>query len=149
MSPIEFSSYAVVGLKNFYRHHPNKFRDRLRKGPPPPYRWLAWKFMGITNIRQKCKGLYENKLKQGENNEWLQTIDKDLNRTFPTHPYFAITQNGGVGQKALRNILQAYCVYNEKVGYCQSMNFIAGFILMVSGSREKESFWFFCGLLAK
>ena len=29
------------------------------------------------------------------------------------------------------------------------MNFIAGFILMVSGSREKESFWFFCGLLTK
>ena len=40
-------------------------------------------------------------------------------------------------------------MYNEQIGYCQSMNFIAGFILMVSGSREKESFWFFCALLAK
>ena len=29
------------------------------------------------------------------------------------------------------------------------MNFIAGFILMMSGSREKESFWFFCALLTK
>lgn len=29
------------------------------------------------------------------------------------------------------------------------MNFIVGFILMVSGSREKESFWFFCALLTK
>ena len=64
-------------------------------------------------------------------------------------PYFAISQNGGVGQKALRNILQAYAVYNEEIGYCQSMNFIAGFILMVSGSRENESFWLFCALLTK
>ena len=29
------------------------------------------------------------------------------------------------------------------------MNFIAGFILMMSGSREKESFWLFCALLTK
>ena len=29
------------------------------------------------------------------------------------------------------------------------MNFIVGFALMVSGSREKESFWFFCALLTK
>ena len=28
------------------------------------------------------------------------------------------------------------------------MNFIVGFILMVSGSREKESFWFFSALLS-
>lgn len=28
------------------------------------------------------------------------------------------------------------------------MNFIVGFILMVSGSREKESFWFFMSLMA-
>lgn len=117
LDTLEFSSRAIVGLKNFYNHHPEKFRSRLRKGPPPAYRWLAWKFIG-SRILGKCKGLYENKLKQGENNEWLYVIDKDLNRTFPSHPYFNISQNGGVGQKALRNILQAYAVYNEDIGYC-------------------------------
>ena len=29
------------------------------------------------------------------------------------------------------------------------MNFLAGFILMVSGGREKESFWVFCALMEK
>ena len=29
------------------------------------------------------------------------------------------------------------------------MNFIVAFILMISGSREKEAFWFFAGLLTK
>ena len=90
LEQLEFSSYAIVGLKNFYRHHPEKFRERLRKGPPLPYRWLAWRFIG-SRILGKCKGLYENKLKMGENNEWLYVIDKDLNRTFPSHPYFAIS----------------------------------------------------------
>lgn len=47
----------------------------------------------------------------------------------------------------LRNILQAYAVYNPEVGYCQSLNFVAGFILLTSGCRETESFWLFAALL--
>jgi len=43
--------------------------------------------------------------------------------------------------------LQAFAVYKYDVGYCQSMNFIAGFILMVSGSREKEAYWVLTALL--
>ena len=62
LDTLEFSSRAIVGLKNFYNHHPEKFRERLRKGPPPAYRWLAWKFIS-SRILGKCKGLYENKLK--------------------------------------------------------------------------------------
>ena len=64
------------------------------------------------------KGRYENLLKQSQNNQWLYVIDKDLDRTFPLHPYFSIQDKGGIGQKALRNTLQAYAVYNEDVGYC-------------------------------
>ena len=86
---IEFTSYAMVGLKNFYRHHAEKFRDRLKKGPPGAYRWLAWKFMA-QRILGKMKGRYENHLVHGQNNKWLYVIDKDLDRTFPTHPFFSI-----------------------------------------------------------
>ena len=86
---IEFTSYAMVGLKNFYLHHADKFRDRLRKGPPAAYRWLAWRFMG-QRILRKMKGRYENLLEEGKNNKWLYVIDKDLDRTFPIHPYFSI-----------------------------------------------------------
>lgn len=35
LEPIEFSSYALVGLKNFYSNDPELFRSRLSKGPPP------------------------------------------------------------------------------------------------------------------
>ena len=44
------------------------------------------------------------------------------------------------------NSLCVFSVYNEKVGYCQSMNFVMGFILMVNGGNEKEAFWLFAGL---
>lgn len=54
-----------------------------------------------------------------------------------------------MGQTQLRNVLEAYSVYKPEVGYCQSMNFLAGFILMVSGGQEKETFWFFYAILEK
>ena len=39
-------------------------------------------------------------------------------------------------------------MYNAEVGYCQSMNFMVGFLLMVSGGREKESFWVFNAIVS-
>ena len=49
----------------------------------------------------------------------------------------------------LQNVLEAYSVYRPDVGYCQSMNFIVGFTLMVSGAEEKETFWFIYSILEK
>lgn len=65
LEDLQFSSYALVGLSNFFRHHPEKYRSRLSKGPPPAYRWLAWKFSASLVI-VKEKGLYEVKLYEGE-----------------------------------------------------------------------------------
>lgn len=43
------------------------------------------------------------------------------------------------GQASLRRVLRAYSIYDQDVGYCQGMNFIAGmFITFVS---EEEAFW--------
>ena len=55
LEQIEFTSYAWIGLRNFYNHHAEKFRDRVRKGPPAAYRWLAWYFLG-SRILPRCKG---------------------------------------------------------------------------------------------
>jgi len=86
-------------------------------------------------------------LTKGQDSQWLHDIMKDLDRTFPAHPFFNKEQYGDLGQKALMNILQAFSVYNEKVGYCQSMNFIVGFILVMCGGNEKEAFWLFASLV--
>ena len=39
--------------------------SRLAKGPPPQYRWLAWKVIAAKKIK-KAKGLYEELLTKGE-----------------------------------------------------------------------------------
>lgn len=31
----DFTSYALVGLRNFYKTFPDKFLSRVAKGPPP------------------------------------------------------------------------------------------------------------------
>lgn len=43
----------------------------------------------------------------------------------------------------------AYSAIKPEVGYCQSMNFMVAFFLMMSGGNEKETFWFFYALLEK
>ena len=114
----QFSSYALVGLRNYYNNFPDKFISRVSKGPPPAYRWLAWRFLA-SQCMKKTKGNYEFFVQEGESSQWLHDIDKDLGRTYPTHPLFDVNKGQGViGQKALRNVLQAYAAFNPEVGYC-------------------------------
>lgn len=59
------------------------------------------------------------------------SIDLDIPRTFPHHPFFAQEEN----LTRLRRILYAYAVYDEEVGYVQGMNFVCGFMLFHSASE--------------
>ncbi|KOS22383.1 GTPase-activating protein gyp3 [Escovopsis weberi] len=59
-------------------------------------------------------------------------------------------EGGGPGPKglegeppiisALRRVLLAFSVYNPKIGYCQSLNFIAGLLLLFV-ETEEQCFW--------
>lgn len=37
---------------------------------------------------KRAKGLYEELLTKGKNSKYLHDIIKDLDRTFPNHPFF-------------------------------------------------------------
>lgn len=52
----------------------------------------------------------------------------DLGRTFPQHPYF--TRTLGPGQLGLFNLLKAYSLLDQDVGYCQGLSFVAGILLL-------------------
>lgn len=93
---IIFSKYARVGLNNFYEQNPKLFLSRLSKGPPPQYRWLAWKVVTYKKAK-KTKGLYEELLTKGEESPWMHDIMKDLDRTFPSLPFFNKDSYGNVG----------------------------------------------------
>lgn len=55
---------------------------------------------------------------------WKQ-IELDLHRTFPDLPSFRRKQ------RALGEVLRSYAHAHPEVGYCQSMNYIAGLLLVV------------------
>lgn len=64
------------------------------------------------------------------------TILRDINRTFPAHKFFK--ESSGQGQDSLYKCSKAYAVYDEEVGYCQGLSFIAASLLL--HMPEEEAF---------
>ena len=120
----------------------NKEKDRrqLRKlvhaGVPVEYRGAVWYvFSGAAERAMKSPIRYSS-LRNKYSKKFREAIDKDLPRTFPNHNYFSYFDEG---LDALARILNAYALYNRGTGYCQGMNFIAGFLLLFM--TEEQAFW--------
>lgn len=80
----------------------------------------------------------------------FSTLFKDLHRTFPDNLKFACvshqssttmieTENNSKLQ-SLRRILLAFSLHSPQIGYCQSLNYLAGFFLLFC-KTEQEAFW--------
>ena len=69
-----------------------------------------------------------------------QEIQKDIKRTFPLLPGYASRE------VATRNVLLAFAHRNPRVGYCQSLNFVAG-ALLLSDLSEQDAFFSLCTLV--
>ena len=88
------------------------------------------------------------------------TIEVDLLRTCPDHWFFSKAsefaerfphrsfnkQAAGGGLVILQRILTAYALRNTSIGYVQGMNYLAAFLLLVTGD-EVDTFWLFTTLL--
>ena len=55
-------------------------------------------------------------------------VEKDLLRTFPTHPYLDSYDAPLI--PPLRRVLHAFAWHNHSIGYCQGLNFIAAILLL-------------------
>lgn len=133
----------------------------VRKGVPPEWRGAAWWwYAGGPTLLAQNPGVYDNLMKRAANGEVSQTddeiIERDLNRTFPDNikfkpdpPATAPDEKRNSRQtlaepetpmlQALRRVLQAFSIHNPKIGYCQSLNFLAGLLLLFMD--EEKSFW--------
>ncbi|KAJ3433550.1 growth hormone-regulated tbc protein [Anaeramoeba flamelloides] len=112
-----------------------------RKGIPHQHRLTIWPILcGSKYTHDQNRGYYKRILKEhnGHLSPSTQQIENDLNRTFSMMDFFKSKEN----MDKLRNILYAYSFRNPEIGYCQSMNFIVGFLLIL-GFAEEQTFWMF------
>ncbi|KAG5308860.1 TBC15 protein, partial [Acromyrmex insinuator] len=73
-------------------------------------------------------------------------IEKDVNRTDRTHPYYAGDSNPHLEQ--LYDILMTYIMYNFDLGYVQGMSDLLSPILFLM-DNEVDAFWCFVGFMDK
>lgn len=102
-------------------------------------------------------------------------IERDLNRTFPDNDQFKRCVRMSVPAnkfrpvseapsiysdhpeeapdrpmiQSLRRVLQCFAVYQPKIGYCQSLNFLAGQLLLFLHGNEEKAFHLLCILTAE
>lgn len=121
----------------------------VKKGIPAEWRGQAWfSFVHGNDKIKENKGLYEELVKQSIDlvNEHTDAIEKDLHRTFPENNYFknytdpiTKTEMESPMLNTLRRVLKCFSLYKPTIGYCQSLNFITGLLLLFLD--EEETFW--------
>ncbi len=133
-----------------------KVKRYARKGYPPEWRGAMWWYYsgGQHLIRQKeMVGLYASlvaRVNRDElNKDDKDAIERDLDRTFPDNIHFrpeAATDllDGESNEpsliKDLREVLSCFALNNPNIGYCQSLNFIAGLLLLFLKQDKERAF---------
>ncbi|KAG1585007.1 hypothetical protein G6F48_007537 [Rhizopus delemar] len=131
-------------------HHqqwpPRSIKRYIRKGIPSELRGQAWlHYSGAKSKMESNQGIYNDLLKEsnrlGSQNENLEIIERDLHRTFPENIRFKTITQGETPEiiQSLKRVLLAFSLYSPSIGYCQSLNYIAGLLLLFMS--EEEAFW--------
>ncbi len=139
---IEEISNSEQGLRNYYISNPLHFESRVFKSPPLIFRWLSWLIMSGIPINRPYI-YYYNLLTYDLNEESEIQIQKDLNRTIESK-YFNIENF----KESLYRILKAISILDKEMSYVQGINFIVGFLLVISNRNENDTFYFIMALFS-
>ena len=96
---------------------------------------------GVGELRAKWGANYYQSLVESKyvpDQDIRGTIERDINRTYPSHAMFAISSGEEGGQGCLRRVLRAYSLHDEEVGYCQGMGFIVAMFLTYMEVSERS-----------
>ncbi|KAK1948018.1 Growth hormone-regulated TBC protein 1 [Phytophthora citrophthora] len=111
-----------------------------RAGIPRHLRERAYMNLSGASEKQENAGsnYYANLVKSAETmeTETFRQIELDIDRTFG-HSGTTVCSESGRDQ--LRRILRAYSLRNPAIGYCQGLNFIVAFLMLMAD--EENVFW--------
>ena len=103
----------------------------IYQGIPSIYRGRIWPHL-IPNHHGVTPSLYQILLQKANQafsieNTHLKLIQTDIDRTFPELKVFRRDNEQG---QTLWNVLAAWTVFREDVGYIQGMSLVAGMLLL-------------------
>lgn len=147
---------AFMQAQGLPTKEPTRFPDRsvkaqrfVRKGIPPGWRGDAWfYYAGGDKFLRKHPEVYAQLVLQSQTPKMStndkESIERDLHRTFPDNIHFKPDQPTTPTTEtpllsSLRRVLCAFAVHHPRTGYCQSLNFIAGLLLLFL--PEEKAFW--------
>lgn len=129
-------SFAEQGLRNYFANSPLHFESRVLKGPPCVFRWTAWMVMSGLPINRPAI-YYQNLLSYELPEEAEVQIQKDLTRTLD-EDYFMINEV----KSSMYRVLKALTILDKEMSYVQGINYIVGYLLVISNRNEIDTFYF-------
>ena len=149
-------------LKEYYNNFPQDFIHSMQNGLPNSFRLISWNIINNINIYSNDINFVINNNIYNANNLYkkflLKFLDKaksdliyrDIKRTYPLQNYDSINKTKKDNdEKSLYNILKAFWNIDEEIGYCQGMNYISGFLLLITDFDEKSAFFLLISIFSE
>ena len=131
MTELEFWAALVTDYVHTAQRLPTLTANKIRGGVPPPLRGVVWP--SVAGARDAK--LHEDYQRLSiERSPYEGLIGKDVGRSFPNIDMFK--ERDGEGQSMLGNVLKAFSLYDDEIGYCQGLGFVVGPLLMHMSEPE-------------
>lgn len=105
---------------------PKTLPELVRRGIPEALRGEVWQLLANCLNHEELIAEYNNLLTRDCRDEMY--VQRDISRTFPAHEFFK--ENGGQGQDSLYRVCKAYSLFDDEIGYCQGLSFVAAALLL-------------------
>jgi len=121
-----------------------EFRTLVLRGIPLANRPKIWaECSGASELRSP--DYYSELVNKGvDDSETVNQIELDVHRTLKDNVWY----RQGLGVQKLEEVLLAYASHNPTIGYCQGMNSIAAYLLLVMPTAE-DAFWVLVAMLER
>ena len=134
MTELEFWAALVGDYAQTAQRLPTLTSNKIRGGVPPPLRGVVWPSIAgarDAHLHEEYRRLV------AEKSPYEGLIAKDVGRSFPTLDMFK--ERDGDGQRMLGNVLKAFSLHDDRIGYCQGLGFVVGPLLLHMSDVEAFS----------